>query len=354
MSIEFLGNKRQLIDFIYLNIQTETKYSTYEILDLFSGTGIVSAKFKEIGHQVIANDFLYFCTIFAKAYLYNNEEPLFSGIINDIPAHSAGLIDSPYDRVVNYLNSLPGNDGFIHKNYSPASSVHSDVSRMYFTEENARKIDAIRRQIDQWKPYLTEGEEALLISDLLRETNNVSNIAGTYGCYMKHWKKRALEKLTMRRSSIIENRSSFKHMVFNEDANQLIRKVSAPIIYLDPPYTKRQYSAYYHILETIAVGDEPILIGKTGLRPWENKSSDYCFRRKAPNALNDLITNADCKYLFLSYNNDGQIKHDDIINILTQRGAVKWFEMEYRRYKSNKVSTKTEPLKERLYFLKIN
>ena len=28
-------------------------------------------------------------------------------------------------------------------------------------------------------------------------------------------------------------------------------------VYLDPPYTKRQYASYYHIPETIAYHDEP-------------------------------------------------------------------------------------------------
>ena len=42
-------------------------------------------------------------------------------------------------------------------------------------------------------------------------------------------------------------------------------------VYLDPPYTKRQYAAYYHVLETLAYGDEPEVSGVTGLRPWEGK-----------------------------------------------------------------------------------
>ena len=42
---------------------------------------------------------------------------------------------------------------------------------------------------------------------------------------------------------------------------------AADTVYLDPPYTKRQYAAYYHILETISLGDEPIVEGICGIRP---------------------------------------------------------------------------------------
>ena len=62
---------------------------------------------------------------------------------------------------------------------------------------------------------------------------------------MKNWKKRALRPIDLKRSLIFGGLSKAKHKVYNEDANQLLERISAPIIYADPPYTKRQYSAYY-------------------------------------------------------------------------------------------------------------
>ena len=79
------------------------------------------------------------------------------------------------------------------------------------------------------------------------------------------------------------------HTVWNCDANELVGRVEAPIIYADPPYTKRQYSAYYHILETIARNDRPEIGGKTGLRNWKEHSSRYCYRRSAGKALEELL-----------------------------------------------------------------
>jgi adenine-specific DNA-methyltransferase len=351
MSIEFLGNKSQLLEFIFNNVSNNT--DALEVIDLFSGTGSVGLKFKEEGFKVFSNDFLYFCSLFAKKNLYLYEEPNFSGIIEGIPQYNSTLFETPYDRVIQFLNSLKPAEGFIYRSYSPAAKHYFDIERMYFTEKNAAMIDAVRIQISLWKPFLTEAEEALLITDLLTETVNVSNIAGTYGCYLKHWKPRALNNFFLKKSFIPSKINEvLDHRVYNTESSELIKKISAPIVYADPPYTKRQYSAYYHILETIAIGDEPDITGKTGLRPWEDKKSDFCYKRKAPSALENLIKDSNCDYFFLSYNSDGQIPHKLILDILSGFGQISFVEQEYKRYKSNNRSTKDEPLKERLYTLK--
>ena len=351
MAIEFIGNKGQLLDFLYTNITNDSVVEN-SIIDLFSGTGSVGLKFKENGYEVVSNDFLYFCTLFAKKNLFLFEEPIFEGIQDNITHENYNFFNTPYDNVINFLNKLPPIKGFIYMNYSPASKNFSEFERKYFTEENAGKIDAIRHQIQLWKPFITEAEEALLITDLLIETVNVSNIAGTYGAYLKNWKSRSLKRMMLQKS-FISNLGNIEHnfAVYNEDVKDLINNVQAPIIYADPPYTKRQYSAYYHILETIAVGDAPLIDGITGLRPWEEKTSDFCYKRKAPMALYNLVNKADCQKFCLSYNSDGQIPHSVIIEILSGFGNTNFYEQDYKRYKSNNGSIQKEQLKERLYIL---
>lgn len=347
--MEYLGNKRNLSEFIQ-NIIDETAVDVpKEIVDLFCGTSTMSISFKRNNYKVIANDFLYFCYLSAKAKLNINREPLFEKIIKLIPNDSSY---TPYENVIRYLNSLEEVQGFIYKNYSPASIENCEYERMYFTKENAAKIDAIRMKIKEWGNFITSEEEALLITDLLEATSNVSNVAGTYGCYMKHWKKRALCEIRLEKSTIYDNNEK-EHIIFNKDANELSTEISYPIVYLDPPYTKRQYSAYYHILETIALYDNPDISGKTGLRDWSKKNSNYCYKKKASKALKDLIEKLDCKYIFLSYNSDGQINHENIIDILESKGTVTFHEIDYKRYKSNNHNNEKEPLKERLYCLRV-
>jgi adenine-specific DNA-methyltransferase len=350
MSIEFLGHKKNLLPFILTHIRKVSSKGQRSFVDLFCGTAAVSSALKRDGYRVIANDQLYWCSVTAEALLLNSDDPLFEGIQEVLRDTDDSLLKpSAYDNVLKHLNELPPVKGFIYHNYSPAAKGNGQGGRMYFTEANAARIDAIRTRIEKWEPRLMRGERALLLWDLIRSANAVSNIAGTYGCYLKYWKQRAKQDLLLRRSTL--DRGPNEHQIFCGDANRLVETVRGSIVYADPPYTKRQYAAYYHILETIALADEPNLTGSTGLRSWEENASDYCYRRRAPQALHDLVSKLNCNHFFLSYNEDGQIPHNVILEILSEFGHVEFFEVPYRRYKSSARPHKGDELVERLYHL---
>src|SRR3954471_20743662 len=190
MSIEFLGSKRRLLDFLTQRIGKHVQEGQH-FADLFCGTASVASAFRGLGLRVTANDHLALCSTIAEARLLNDGLPLFEGLleVDELPRREA---QHPYRTVLSLLNELPPGDGFVHRNYSPASLRHSGVSRMYFIEDNARRIDAIRRRIEVWSPHLTRGERSLLIADLVKAASLCSNTAGTYGCFLKRWKPRAL------------------------------------------------------------------------------------------------------------------------------------------------------------------
>lgn len=110
-------------------------------------------------------------------------------------------------------------------------------------------------------------------------------------------------------------------------------------VYLDPPYTKRQYASYYHIPETLAIGDEPIVEGVAGLRPWKDKASVFCYKAKALKALTRLIIQQKAKRVVLSYSNEGHIQLDDLAEALSPYGEVKIVNLgSIGRYRSNKTA----------------
>lgn len=348
--VRFIGSKADLLQFIESVVNKYCNGEESVFADLFCGTGVVSRHFKQLGYKVIANDKLTFCTIFAKANLLVNDEPSFSVLISEegIPKEAPDSLTShPYDFVLSYLNRLDGKKGFIYKNYSPEGTSSGEHERKYFTGKNAKKIDSIREKIEEWneKDLLSEGERALLLSDLMKATNGIANTAGTYGYFMKEWDSRALKDLTLRRSPIIENEK--KHLVCQEDANQLVSQIDSDILYLDPPYTWRHYGAYYHILETIVKWDKPEISGKSGLRPWEENKSKYCYRDKAADALAELIKRAESEHIFLSYNTEGLIDHERIIEILSQKGNPSSHKFEHSRYTTD--SESKNKVKEVLY-----
>jgi adenine-specific DNA-methyltransferase len=124
------------------------------------------------------------------------------------------------------------------------------------------------------------------------------------------------------------------HMIFNEDANLLIRKIKGDILYLDPPYNHRQYGANYHLLNTIALYDNFTPHGKTGLRDYF--ISDYCRKGRVKKVFEDLISNAKFKYIFLSYNNEGLMSLEDVKFIMSKYGEYDLITKKYQRFKADR------------------
>lgn len=351
--IRFIGSKTNLLSHIEKLIKQYCDNETNLICgDLFCGTAVVSSHLKKLGYSVIANDNLTFCTTLAKAILLINNEPQFSKLIEsgEIPKKQwKKIVMTPYDQVLYFLNSLSGITGFFYNEYSPNKT--GKTQRKYFTEKNAKKIDAIREKIAQWQSenLISDSEASLLISDLIKATNKVANIAGTYGYFLKDWDPRTENDLTLTYSEIIP--SDKQHFVFKEDANKLVKRIDCDVLYLDPPYTWRHYGAYYHILETLAKWDNPVVDGLSGLRPWEDSKSRYCYRDESEPALKELIENSKAKHIFLSYNSDGLISHEQLFKTLSIINKPIVHEIEYRRYKSNNGS-KENVVKERIYYVK--
>jgi adenine-specific DNA-methyltransferase len=353
--MRFIGSKAHLLSFIETAVRKHCSGDMSSFGDLFCGTAVVSRHFKKLGYQVVANDNLTFCTILAKAVLLVNDEPTFQRLTDSKEIQSPSpdrLIPQPYDCVLSYLNHLSGVRGFIYSEYSPGGTANKAFYRKYFTDENAQKIDAIREKIAEWekKDLLSDGERVLLIADLMKASNRVANIAGTYGYFMRKWSDaRVFKSLKLQRSAIV--RSKKQHKVYQEDANSLIKQMDSHILYLDPPYTWRHYGAYYHILETIARWDRPKVEGMSGLRPWEDSKSRYCYRDQAADALSELISQARAGHIFVSYNSEGLITHEEILGILSGRGKPTFYEKEYRRYKSNQGGIRKRGVEERLYYV---
>ena len=161
--------------------------------------------------------------------------------------------------------------GFATQEYSPAGSA----GRMYLTIDSAQRIDFIRTTIEEWKKnnLIDAYEYKYLIASLIEGIPYVSNITGTYGAFLKSWDKRAFKRFELIKLSVVDNNQ--RNICYNEDANELIKKISGDILYIDPPYNERQYLPNYHLLETIARYDSPTLKGVTGVRPYNNEKSDY-------------------------------------------------------------------------------
>ena len=341
--MRFIGSKTNLLTDIEKMLKENTTGNEETFLDLFAGTNVVGNYFKK-NYAVYANDLLYFSFVNEKAIIENNGNLQFEKL--------KGLgINSPLDylqeNAERYVES--GVVGYYENNYTPTGDA------MYLTVENGKRIDYIRDKIDEWKAeeLLTETEYYYLVSVLIEAIPYVSNITGTYGAFLKHWDKRALNCLELIPIEVQDNNKENK--AFNEDANDLIKKISVDIAYVDTPYNNRQYASNYHLLENIAKNDKPELSGKTKIFDWAPLRSDYAMKKKALNAMSDLIKNIDATHIVVSYNNEGIISETDLIDLMKGQSIndnVKIEKIPYRKYKSKQPSESYDLYEMLLYIQK--
>lgn len=312
--MNYIGSKYSLLDFLTTTISNVTGYNEntpFVFADLFAGTGIVGSEYRKRGCKVISNDIQYYSYVLNKHYIENDMEI------------DLNLFDT--------FNNINGVEGFIYNNYSAGSGS----GRNYFTDNNSKKCDAIRCRLEQMllDNRISRGTYFFYLASLINSIDKYANTASVYGAFLKHIKKSAQKDFVLEPLPII---SGIKGEVYNEDINKLIRSVSGDVLYLDPPYNARQYCSNYHVLETIARYDDPILKGVTGLRDSTQQKSKYCSSRTVSDVFEDLIANADFKYIFLSYNNEGLMSLDTIEQIMSKYGQYQQFTKEYRRFKADK------------------
>ena len=347
--MNYIGSKLSLLPFIEQGVEKvipKELQSNATFCDLFAGTGVVGTHFKKRNYTVYSNDIQYYSYVLIKHYIENNHELRFDSLTKILPELTELDITNRISFICNFLNNLSPKEGFIYKNYCLGGTKGCEHERLYFTDENGLKCDSIRQTIQEWfdHNYITSNEYFYLLAILLKAIDKVANTASIYEAFLKKYKKSALKSLTLHPLPIIINDCSNK--VFNKDINSLINNISGDILYLDPPYNRRQYSSNYHILETIAKYDTPKIKGKTGVRDNTTQKSLYSSKVNAKKAFEDLIYKAKFKYIFVSYNDEGIISLDDIEKIMSKRGMYGRFEQPYRRYKAdnNRNYKKTETL----------
>jgi adenine-specific DNA-methyltransferase len=322
MSYRYIGNKTRIADII-ADVMSRYLDAGARVTDPMCGTASMSAIFRSLGYKVTASDLLTFAAHHARVRLLLDEAPPFDGL---------GI---SYLEALETLNALPGQQGLFWREYAPDGSPSAGCRpRMYFSAENAGRLDAIRRTLHNWGPRLSCVEEALLRHDLVLAANRVANIAGTYGHFRSRWSPAALRPLELLPTHP-DKGSTDGHLVMQGPVEEVASEIQADACYLDPPYMKRQYAANYHILETLARGDEPEAIGVSGLRDWWDQYSDFCSKRNVADAFAATFEKMDCSLFFVSYSEDGLIDAGTMARMFADFGRVKRFDIPHQRFKSN-------------------
>ena len=321
----YLGNKYKLLDFIKSTIASECQ-GINTVADIFAGTGSVASAFTD--KKLITNDILYFNYICHVAWFGSQK-----------------YNEPKIEALVCYYNlAQPREENYMSENFS----------NTFFSAEDCRKIGFIREDIE--KRYnageINARERAILITSLLYAMDKIANTCGHYDAYIKGATFEKHLELTL---PLASNENNQNNQCYNEDANKLVERIEADLVYIDPPYNSRQYCDAYHLLENVARWEKPAVTGVALKMDRSKLKSDYC-TSSAAKAFEDLVSKIKAKYILLSYNNmaekgngrsNAKISDDDIMRILSRKGKVKVFSEKYKAFSAGKSDIKDN--EERLF-----
>lgn len=309
----YIGSKAKLLDWIFENVKKECDGDSFA--DIFAGTGVVSARAARHYKRLILNDLLH------------SNYAAYKGFFSQQKYNREKIFD-----FVAYYNSIEA-----------TQATHTFFSRKYggkyFTTNSAKLIGFIREDLEKRKSEFNEKEFYILLTSLLYSADKIANTVGHYEAFFK--KSVADKKFTFRLIEPLIKAGSVS--IHREDANVLVENLKADIVYIDPPYNSRQYSRFYHVLETLAQWDNPKMVGVALKRPEENMS-EYC-RNNAPVVFEDLIKKIKAKYIVVSYNNTynskssssrNKIELEDIQRILNKKGKTKVFKKSHKFFNAGK------------------
>ena len=353
--ITYIGNKRSLLGFIgdaVAIVKKNLKKEKLDVVDIFSGSGIVSRYMKQHSSKIIANDLEDYSYVLNKCYLSNKNE-----------------IDM--DELISWYNYLKENldcelnDGIISEMYAPKDINNIKFGeRCFYTTRNAKYIDTARQLIEN----VPERYRIYFLAPLLTEASVKNNTSGVFKGFYKNSKtgigqfggndENALSRIKRDIDLPFPVFSNYNCdvEVYKEDANELVKKLDlVDLIYMDPPYNQHPYGSNYFMLNLIDKYEIPKEISKVSGIPKDWNRSKFNQSREALKTFENLCQNAKAKYLLISFNNEGFIKKEEMINMLSKIGKVTIMEKKYNTFRgSRNLNNRDIHVKEFLYLVEVD
>ena len=311
MVLNYIGSKKTLAPRLVVEIvKVWQDLEAWDFCDIFAGTGAVAVAIASHVNSIIVNDWEPFTQSILKAQFVP-------------PPNTLALVTA--------LNLVPPTTGAITLTYSEAAG------RLFFTTLNAQRIDGIREALRS--NQYTEEERNYLTGVLVSSADSVANVASVYGAYLKNFKSSAENLLNLKVIAPAVKRGTVTNMdaqLLAVDPNYIKPNT---LLYLDPPYNQRQYGANYFPLNAIAdiYADTLDVTGITGIPILGYKKSGFCSKKTAWHNLTDIVKKTPALRIVLSYNNEGILSHDEIVDIFTKNNwTYRRIQIPYKRFASQK------------------
>lgn len=309
--IKYIGSKRALLTHILSAVGAAVPAGA-TVLDLFSGTARVGHALKGAGWRVVANDHNAFAHVLATCYVQADAERW----------------AEPARRILADLQRLPGRAGWFTETYC--------VAARYLHPSNGERIEAIREAIAALAP---EPElEAVLLTALMEAADRVDSTAGLQMAYMKRWAPRALNPLELRLPALLPRAAGGPGLALRGEAAEVAAEVECDAAYLDPPYNQHSYLGNYHVWETLVRWDRPEVYGIARKRAdVRQRRSAFNGKRSIGPALAATLAALRCPTVILSFNDEGYLAREAVLDILPPRRHLRVIGIPYGRYVGAKI-----------------
>jgi adenine-specific DNA-methyltransferase len=236
--------------------------------------------------------------------------------------------------------------GVVAELYAPQNDDKIELGeRVFYTQRNAQFIDTARRVIDD----APEGLRAHLVAPLLYVASVHANTSGVFKGFYKNSEtgigqfggngKDALTRICkpfeIPYPIYSEHECSFA--VHLGDSNLLAKTLPhVDVAYLDPPYNQHPYGSNYFMLNLIAKNRRPTEISDVSGIPIDWNRSAYNKRPQARSALFELAKNLDANFLLISFNSEGFISRNEMVEMLKEIGKTDVLEIAYNTFRGSR------------------
>jgi len=307
--IKYLGSKRVLVP-VLVDVLTHLSPAGREtsVLDVFSGTARVGHALKAAGLFVRANDHNAYAHTLAHCYVQAD----------------ADRVADDARRLLAELQTTPAAPGWFTETYCERAR--------YMHPKNGAKVEAIRERIDTLA--LEPDLRAVALVSLMEAADRVDSTTGVQMAYLKSWAPRANNELELRVPKLLPGPGAAHGL----DALAFVERHGADVAYLDPPYNQHSYLGNYHVWETLVRWDRPEVYGVACKRiDCRERTSPFNRRREIKGAMAALLAAIDARWIVVSFNNEGYISREEMIELLSSQGEVTVREVAHNRYVGAKI-----------------
>ena len=316
----FMGSKRKLLNNIW-NVAQDFHFDS--VLDMFSGSGIVSYMFKAEGKKVISNDYMTMSSTFSKAMIENNTVTL------------------PRSEAERLLKEPAILDTFVEETFQG----------LYYSDAENKIIDIIRTNI---RSISNEYKRAIAMSALIRacikkRPRGIFTYTGNRYNDGRRDLKITLQEQFLEAVDII-NKSVFdngrENISINMDAMS-IHDINPDLVYIDPPYysplSDNEYVRRYHFVEGLSRDWDGVEIqAHTKTKKFKSYPTPFSTRTGAADAFSLLFKKYKYSILIVSYSSNSIPTKEEMVKLIKQyKDIVEVIPIDYTYSFGNQAKAKT-------------